>query len=80
MDTVSKLFQWYLKNQEQLVSEYNGRVLLISGDGDVKAFNDDDEAFSYANAHFRPGTFIIQKCTPGRSAYSQTFHSRVIFS
>ncbi len=25
------------------------------------------------------GTFLIQECTEGDSAYTQTFHSRVIF-
>jgi hypothetical protein len=37
------------------------------------------DAYTEAKKRHKPGTFLIQHCLPGESAYTQTFYSRVIF-
>ena len=77
--TLKKEFQYYLDNQDELVKKYNHRFLVIK---DCKVIGDYD---TYEEALFETskvhglGTFLIQECTEGDSAYTQTFHSRVIF-
>ncbi len=67
-------FKYYLKNQDELVKRYNGRVLVIK-DKQVHAdFLSNKEALKWGREHFEPGTFIIQLCTPGPDAYTKHFN------
>lgn len=75
-----ELFQWYLKNQEALVSEYSGMFLVIFDNSVGGAFSDEDEAIMFGVNNFGLGNFIVQKCSPGESDYTQMFHSRVVFA
>lgn len=77
---VKELFKWYLENQKSLVSEYKGKVLVIKDNAVIAAYDNEDDAISFATSKYPLGTFIIQLCTPGDSAYTQTFHSRVSFA
>ena len=43
------------------------------------AFDTFEQAIEYASKNFDLGTFLIQECTKDENAYTQTFHSRVIF-
>lgn len=73
------LFQWYLDNQAELVKEYNGKYLVIKDNSVVGVYALEDIALKEATDKFGLGNFIIQLCTPGKDAYTQTFHSRVVF-
>ena len=80
METVRDLFEWYLKNQDELVRQYDGKVLVIKDNRVAGFFDDEESAYFDSRSKYEPGTFIIQKCTPGEEAYTQTFHSRVSFA
>ncbi|MDD4032006.1 MAG: hypothetical protein PHS48_02040 [Bacteroidales bacterium] len=72
-------FIWYLENQSELVKKYNGKFLVIKDKSSAGVYDNQDIALIEAEKNFGLGNFIIQKCSPGESSYSQTFHSRVAF-
>jgi hypothetical protein len=80
MKTVKDLFKWYLKNQSKLLKQYNGKVLVIRDNQVVGAFDSEESAYFDSIDKYEPGTFMIQKCTPGEDAYTQRFSSRVVFA
>jgi hypothetical protein len=76
---LKKEFQYYLDNQKQLVKDYNGKYLVIIGNEVVGVYDDKISAYELSKEKYELGTFLIQLCTPGNNAYTQTFNSRVIF-
>ena len=80
MTPLETLFDYYLSNQNELVEKYGGKHIILVDNQVVGAFETMDEAYKYALANYELGTFLIQLCTPGDDAYTQTFHSRVIFA
>lgn len=73
-------FEWYIANQGELVKQYNGKVLAIKNKTILAAYDSEMDALIETEKTHEPGTFIIQKCTPGDEAYTATFHSRVVFA
>ena len=63
---------FFITNQNELVSKFNGKTLLIRGDELVGVFNTALEAYLDAQKRFEPGTFMIQQCAPGPEAYTVT--------
>jgi hypothetical protein len=45
----------------------------------VGAYESELEAIKETSKKYKPGTFLVQKCEPGNSSYTQTYHSRVAF-
>lgn len=72
-------FEFYKANQEDLVSKYEGKFLVIVGEEVVGAYESELEAYQDAKKKHKPGTFLIQECAPGEEAFTETFHSRVAF-
>lgn len=73
-------FQFYLDNQSQLVSEFNGKFLVIIGQKVVGAYRTMHEAATKAAKKYQLGTFLIQQCTEGEEAYTQDFYNvNVVF-
>lgn len=77
---LEKEFEYYLRNQTELVKQYSGKHLVIKDEKVQGAFDTLDEAYLFATENFDLGTFLLQKCTPGDDSYSQTFHSRAVFA
>lgn len=78
--SLEKEFQFYLKNQSELSKQYNGMYIVIKDDKVIGAFDSEIEAISKTSTQHELGTFLIQKCGPGKESYTQTYHSRVAFS
>lgn len=76
---LEKEFQYYLDNQDKLVQQHNGKYLVIKGQEVVDAYDSDEEAYFGSQKKHELGTFLIQLCNKGDSAYTQKFHSRVSF-
>lgn len=72
-------FKYYMDNQDKLVKKYNGKYIVIKGEEVIGVFDDKSTAFFEMKEKHEMGTFLIQFCEPGEEAYTQTFHSRVIF-
>ena len=76
---LTKEFQYYLDNQDELVKKYNHKFLVIKNCEVIGDYNTYEEALFETSKEHELGTFLIQECTEGDSAYTQMFHSRVIF-
>jgi hypothetical protein len=76
---VRKQFDYYLAHQEELVREYNGKVIVMVNYEVVGAYATEDEAYIEAIKKYKLGTFMIQLCTPGPDAYTIRTHTRYVF-
>jgi len=77
---LDKEFQYYLDNQSELVKKYDGRFVVIVGEEVVGNYESYGQALFESIKQYELGTFLIQECTEGEEAYTQTFHSRVAFA
>jgi outer membrane lipoprotein-sorting protein len=77
---LEKEFKYYLKHQDDLVRQYNGKFVVIKGDKVLGAYDTETEAVTKTSEAHELGTFLVQKCEPGTESYTQTFHSRVAFA
>lgn len=73
--SLEKEFQYYLSHQDELVKEFNGKFLVIKDKKVIGAYATKDEAYFTTKKKHDLGTFLIQFCSPGNIAYTQTFHS-----
>lgn len=76
--SLEKEFKYYLKNQNTLVKNYKGKFIVIKDCQVIGAYKSDLEAIEETSKKHKPGTFLVQKCTPGDKEYTRTFHSRVM--
>lgn len=72
-----KEFKYYIANQEQLAKEYNGKFIVIKNSQVIGAYDSELEAINETVKQYELGTFLVQKCEPGASSYTQMYHSRV---
>lgn len=78
---LDKEFKFYLDHQNELVKRYNNRFIVIVGEEVIGDYDNFEQALTNAiEKKYQLGTFLIQECTSGDDAYTQTFHSQVIFS
>ena len=77
---LEKEFKYYLDNQKNLVKKYNGKFLVIKDEEVIGVYDTELDAYKESIKKFAVGTFLIQFCSPDKSSYTQTFHSRAIFS
>jgi ABC-type methionine transport system ATPase subunit len=76
---LDKEFKYYLDHQHELVKEYNNRFLVIVDGRVVGDYDSVEQAMFKSAKKYEVGKFLIQECTEGDKAYTQTFHSRAIF-
>ena len=67
---------YFIDNQEELVEQYQGKVLVLIGKNVVGVFGDLKEAYKEAIKKYELGTFMLQLCEPGTDAYTVTISSR----
>ncbi len=79
MTDLNKEFQYYIDNQQDLVKKYDGKFLVIKGQQVIGVYNSEIEAIEETSKSHDLGTFLVQKCEPGRESYTQNYHSRVAF-
>ena len=79
-DILKQEFHYYIENQNELVKQYDGKFLVIKNASVKNSFDTFEEAIKWAYNTLELGTFIIQECTEGEDAYTETFHSQLIFS
>jgi len=80
MERLEKEFRYYLEHQDELVKKYNGKFIVIKNREVIGAFDSELEAIDKTAEKHELGTFLVQKCEPGRESYTQTYHSRVTFA
>ena len=74
---LDKEFKYYIDNQEELLEKYNNRVLVIIGEEVVGDYEDYEEALFDAASKYELGTFLVQECTEGEEAYTETFYTPI---
>lgn len=72
-------FDFYRANQADLLKRFEGKVVVIKDGQIIGVFEDEATAIQIVQKDHKLGTFLVQRVTPGDSAYSQSFHSRVAF-
>lgn len=74
---LEKDFNYYLEHQEKLLQLYNGKYIVIVNSHVVGAYDSREDAYYSSLEKYEPGTFMIQLCTPGDSAYTIRYYNRV---
>jgi len=77
MSTIDQDFKYYLSHQDELVKKYNGKYIVLNDTNVVGAYDDYVDAFYSSLEKYKPGTFMIQLCTPGKEAYTVRYYNRV---
>ncbi len=77
-DSLKDEFEYYLEHQDEIVEKYDGKYVAIKDGIVLGAYDDEITAINDTQKSHRLGSFLIQKVSRGTSAYTQTFHSRVV--
>lgn len=77
-DVLKKEFEFYKKNQKNLVDQYEGKFLIIKDQKVMHVCDAEIEAYILGEKEYGLGNFLIQKVENGEENYSQTFYSRVM--
>jgi hypothetical protein len=79
---LEKEFKYYLKHQKELVKKYNGKIIVIVNNKVnnkvINKYDNKKDAYLDSNKKFKPGTFLIIECTPGKDSYTIHQRSRII--
>ena len=79
-EKLEKEFNYFLKSQDELVKEYDGKFIVIKDCKVIGMYDSEVDAIKQTTEDHELGTFLVQKCEPGKESYTQTYHSRVIFT
>ena len=69
--TLSKEFQYYIDNQEELALKHNNKFIVIVGDKVVGVYDNISEAYSKPQEKYTLGTFFIQEVGSGKENYTE---------
>jgi hypothetical protein len=67
-----KEFQYFLDHQDELVRDYDGKVLVLRGEQVVDVYDTIPEAYFESLKKYEPGSFMLQECIAGPEAYTST--------
>ncbi len=70
-----KELAFFISHQDELVAKYVGHSLVIRGEQIEGVYATPLEAYLAAQERFPLGTFMVQPCEPGPSAYTVTISS-----
>jgi len=73
-------FKYYLDNQEEITKLYNDKFIVIKDCQVIGVYDSELEAITETAKRHELGTFLVQKCEPGASSYTQMYHSRVVLA
>ena len=76
---LEKEFKYYIDHQNELIDEYNEKFIVIKNCTVIGVYDSDLEAIEETSKKEELGTFLVQKCEPGKESYTQTYNSRVAF-
>ena len=75
---LEKEFNYFLNNQNDLVSKYNNKYLVIIGEQVKEVCKSHKEAYNKGKKKYGLGKFLIQHCIAGKSATTRVFHSQFV--
>lgn len=71
--------EFFIANQSDLVSRYQGKVLIIKDRQVVGVYDSVLQAYLEGQKKYELGTFLIQPCQPGSDAYTVNIASLNVF-
>ncbi|MGA7563953.1 MAG: hypothetical protein WBW55_12165 [Desulfobaccales bacterium] len=74
----SEELNFFISNQENLVKEFFGKVLVLKGKKVIGVYPNALSAYIETQKKHPPGTFMIQPCVPGPEAYTVTITSTAL--
>ncbi len=75
---LSEEFEFFIQNQDQLVRRYEGQYIVIKNQEVIGSYPSEWKAYTEAIKTHTLGTFLIQKCEPGPSAYMVRLHPQIV--
>ena len=69
---------FFIANQDRLVQEYRGQVVVLKGSKVLGVYPDAISAYIETQKEHEPGSFMIQPCEPGPEAYTVTITSTAL--
>ena len=63
-----------------MVKDHDGKLVVIKDGVVLGVYDDELTAITETQKSHELGTFLVQKVSRGTADYTQTFHSRVVFS
>ena len=80
MNDQDKNFKYFIENHKDIYNKYPNSFVVIANERVVLSAPSFEEALDDAIKNgLEPGNFLVQQCTEGSEAYTQEFHSRVVF-
>ena len=70
-----KEFRYYRAHQDEIVEKYNGQVVAIKGTDVLGTYDDLLTALTETQKSHEPGTFLLQRVSPGPEAYTVRIYS-----
>ena len=67
-----KELAYFKAHQDELVRDHKGKILVLSGENVVGVYGTPLEAYLDAQRTYAQGTYMLQPCEPGPSAYTVT--------
>lgn len=81
MNLQDKNFQYFVKNHDKIYDKYPDSFVVIEDEKVILSAPTFEDALNEAlRRGLQPGRFLVQECTNGKDAYTQEFHSRVVFA
>lgn len=78
---LEKEFEYFKSHHDELYRQYPNKYLVIKNDKVIFTADTFEDALNLAvSGGHKVGEFLVQLCSEGDEAYTQTFHSRVIFA
>ena len=71
----TKELQFFIQHQDELVQKYEGKTLAIKDEEVLGVYDNPLSAYLETQKEYEVGTFMIQPCEPGPSAYTVTINS-----
>lgn len=75
-----KDLEYFIANQDELVAKYRDKTLVIKDCHVVEVCDTPLAAYLKAEERYESGTFMIQPCSPGPSAYTVCISTQGIFT
>ena len=78
MTTLKEEFEFYRTHQDEMVEQYDGRVVAIKDGSVLGDYDSYLEALGETAKHHEEGTFLLQKVSEGNEAYTARYSSRMV--
>lgn len=76
MDKIKKQYIYFLDNKDSLIKKYPGKILVISDNFEVYAFDSKEDAYTFGVKTFGFGNMLIQECSESAISKVRKFHSK----